>query len=74
METVKESAELNMEVIESFIVNDYTPSEFLNKLHDVIVGLVLLAGQASPIADIKDLAGYTEFLSGMYDAVRAASR
>lgn len=70
----KVESELKMEVIESFLKNDYNPKEFLDNLHDIIVNFIILAGRGVSAVDMKDVAGYTEFLSGLYDAVRMASK
>ena len=70
MEKETENVELKMEVIESFFKNEFQPREFLDNLHDVIVGLVEYAGQAGPCVDVKDVARHTGFLSAVYDTVR----
>ena len=73
MEKDNEKAELKMEVIQSFFENEYSPKEFLDNIHNVIVGMIVLAGQTGSNADIKELAKHTEFLSIVYDTVRRAA-
>lgn len=70
MET--EKTEMELEAIASFFKNEYKPMEFLNELHNVMVSYVLLAGQAGGVADIREVARHTEFLSVVYDSVRKA--
>lgn len=74
MEKGTEKTELKMEVIESFFKNEFPPREFLDRLHDVIVGLVEYAGQAGSCVDVRDVAKHTEFLSMVYETVKVASR
>ena len=70
MET--EKTEMELEAIASFFKDEYRPCEFLDRLHDVMVSYILLAGQAGGVADIQEVARHTEFLSVVYDTVRKA--
>ena len=74
MEKENEKAELKMEVIQSFFENEYSPKEFLDNIHNVIVSLVEYAGMAGPGIEVKEVAKHTDFLSVIYETVKKASK
>lgn len=74
MDKMKDQNVISAEVIQNFFKEDYGPDAFLERLHQVIVDYVRVAGNFSGQADLATIAENVDFLGNIYDVVKAASR
>ncbi len=71
--TARRSRGVRAGVFVRFFREDISPSDFLNRLHDVMADYVLCAGGSAGIADLATVSDNVSFLQMVYELVRRAS-